>query len=140
MDDALRSDAPNSLRGVALALGHPAMWAHWGELTYSVETGKPAVDKLRGMSLFEYAERHPDIAQVINDAMTSVSILENPPILAAYDFSRFRTIVDIGGGHGLLLGAILQHAPNAADCTTWNPLSPAPNRYSKPRAPWIVAP
>ena len=113
MGDALRSDVPNSVRGLALAIGHPVMWAHWGELSYSVETGKPAADKLRGMSVFEYAERNPDVAQVINDGMTCVSTLENPPILAAYDFSRFQTIVDVGGGHGLLLGAILQHAPNA---------------------------
>ena len=39
--------------------------------------------------------------------------MENPPILAGYNFSRFRTIVDVGGGHGLLLGATLQHALNA---------------------------
>jgi hypothetical protein len=113
MGAALRSDTPNSMRGIALATGHPEMWAQWGELAYSVETGKPAVDKLHGMSLFEYAERNPDVAQLINDGMTAVSTLENPPILAAYNFSRFGTIVDVGGGHGLLLAAILQHAPNA---------------------------
>jgi hypothetical protein len=41
MGDRLRSDAPNSVRGVALATGHPEMWAQRGELAYSVETGKP---------------------------------------------------------------------------------------------------
>src|SRR5512144_1316500 len=40
--------------------------------------------------------------------MTSMSTMETPLVVAAYDFSRFDTVVDVGGGHGMLLGAVLQ--------------------------------
>ncbi|GFG49869.1 hypothetical protein MAGR_13100 [Mycolicibacterium agri] len=48
---------------------------------------------------------------VFNDGMTSMSTMETPTVVGAYDFSRFDTVVDVGAGHGLLLGAILQKYP-----------------------------
>jgi hypothetical protein len=54
----------------------------------------------------------PNLAAVFNDGMTSMSTMETPVVVAAYDFSRFDTVVDVGGGHGLLLSAILQNYPN----------------------------
>lgn len=55
----------------------------------------------------------PELGAIFNDAMTSVSELAIAPVVAAYDFSRFGTIADIGGGHGRLLAAILQAAPRS---------------------------
>ncbi|ALG08362.1 methyltransferase [Kibdelosporangium phytohabitans] len=113
MADALRSDAPNSVRALVLMAGHPITWETWGELTHSVVTGEPAFWKLRGMRVFEYLARDEEYADLFNQAMTFSSNIETPTILDAYDFSRFGTIVDVGGGQGRLLAAILQAAPNA---------------------------
>ncbi|WP_051871648.1 methyltransferase [Streptomyces sclerotialus] len=113
MADALRSDAPNSVRALVLMAGHPITWETWGRLTHSVVTGEPAFWKLRGMRVFEYLARDEEYADLFNQAMTFSSSIEIPTILEAYDFSRFRTIVDVGGGQGRLLAAILQATPDA---------------------------
>lgn len=110
---ALRTDTADSLRDMVLFIGHEARWADWGHLSYSVQTGKPAADELRGMPFFEYLDTDPEFAQVFNDAMTAGSGLSNDIALAAYDFTPFALIVDVGGGHGAVLSSILQSAPQA---------------------------
>jgi len=111
MASALRSDVPMSLRSYAMLLGDKSWWDSWGNLLYSVKTGEAAFDHLFGMGYTEYLENHPDLAQVFNETMTSVSQSHNPAIVASYDFSGFQTIVDVGGGHGSLLTAILKANP-----------------------------
>lgn len=63
------------------------------------------------MPRWEYQEQHPDFDRLFNEMMTVVSRSRQDAILATYDFSRFGTVVDIAGGHGQLLGAILQQNP-----------------------------
>jgi hypothetical protein len=109
--DALRSDAPKSVRGIVLFWGDPRHWEHWGNLPYSVQTGRPSVDALRGKPMFDYLSDDPEFAAIFNDGMTSASDLEIGPVLAAYDFSGFGTVVDVGGGHGRLLAGILRKWP-----------------------------
>lgn len=111
--DALRADAPGSMRALVLLIGDPAQWEHWGSLLHSVKTGEPAPVKLRGTTFFEYLDTNPELAAVFNDAMTSMSAMATDPVLAVFDFSGFRRIVDVGGGHGSLLAAVLQSAPDA---------------------------
>jgi len=110
---ALRTGTPGSVRDFALFLGHPLRWEDWGNLLYSVQTGKPSVDKLRGMGFFEYVETDADLAEAFNNAMTAGSEFAIYAVLAAYDFSGFGKIIDVGGGHGRLLSMILEKA-NAA--------------------------
>src|SRR5882757_3354713 len=111
--DTLRTDAPVSMRSVALAWGSPEHWEHWGHLLDSVRSGEPAVPAIRGMEFFAYTEANADFGVVFNNAMTTFSNVAKEPILAAYDFSPFATIVDVGGGHGALLAAILQQTPTS---------------------------
>ncbi len=111
--DALRSDAPTSVRGVVLFWGDQRHWEHWGQLPHSVQTGQPAVDSLRGKPMFDFLLDDPEFAAIFNDGMTSVSDMEIARLLAAYDFTGVGTIVDVGGGHGRLLAAILQKWPQA---------------------------
>ena len=59
----------------------------------------------------EYLAAHPDELAIRNAAMTSISSVELPQILAAYDFSQFKCIADLGGGHGALLYGILSKNP-----------------------------
>src|SRR5260370_14010885 len=70
------------------------------------------------MSFFEYLAAHPDDAAVFNAAMTSVSSVELPAIIAAYDFSGFHRIVDVGGGEGALLHGILSANPKLRGCSS----------------------
>ena len=108
MADALRTDAPGSVRDLVLFWGRPQHWEHWGNLPYSVQTGQPSVDALRGKPVFDWLDDNPEFATVLNDGVTSVSDMEFEPVLAAYDFCAFGTVVDVGGGHGRLLAAILR--------------------------------
>jgi O-methyltransferase domain/Dimerisation domain len=104
----LRSDVPGSLRGFARLAGHDFTWLPWGQLAYSVRTGKPAFDHVFGMPSFDYLAEHPDAAGIVNDAMTAVTTTEFTSIVKAYEFSGIGTLVDVGGGHGLLLASILK--------------------------------
>lgn len=113
MADALRADAPTSVRGLVLFWGDQRHWEHWSQLPYAVQTGQPAVDALRGKPFFDFLDDDPEFAALFNEGMTSVSEMEIGPVLAAYDFTGAGTIVDVGGGHGGLLAAILRKWPQS---------------------------
>jgi len=113
LGEALRSDAPGSMAPMLQFVGHSKHWEHWGQLLYSVQTGKTALEMLRGMTPFEYIESDPELAAVFNNAMTGLSDMVIDTLLPAYDFRKFGTIVDVGGGHGKLLAAVLQQATAA---------------------------
>jgi hypothetical protein len=114
MASALQSDVPMSLRPYILLLGDKSWWEPWSNLLYSVKTGAPAFDHMFGMGYSEFLEKHPDADKIFNECMTSVSQAHNPAIVGCYDFSRFRKIVDVGGGHGSLLTAILKANPGVS--------------------------
>lgn len=107
---ALRDDAPDSMRGMALLMGHPLLWEDFGHLLTSVRTGEPNMPALRGMGAFEFLMANPEYAGTFFRGMGALSSPETDPVVAAYDFSRFRTIVDLGGGRGALLAGILGRA------------------------------
>jgi O-methyltransferase domain/Dimerisation domain len=110
---ALRSDDPESMAPMLTFVGSRQHWEHWGHLLHSVRTGRTAVEGLRGAEIFDYLDTDPEFAEVFNDAMTGASraVLENA--VPAYDFSDCRLIVDVGGGQGGLLAAVLNRAPQA---------------------------
>ena len=114
LGETLRSTAPMSMAGMARFVGHPAYREHWSGLLDAVKTGEAVPPKLRGMSGWEFMEQRPDLAAVFNDAMTSVSEMAVGPVVAAYDFAPYRTIIDVGGGHGRLLSAIIASTPGAS--------------------------
>ena len=113
MADLLRSDAPVSMAAMARFVGAPQHREHWSLLTDAIKTGASVVATLRGKSYFDYMGDEPEFGQIFNDAMTSASGLSIGPVVDAYDFTQYRTIVDVAGGHGRLLAAILASAPNA---------------------------
>jgi hypothetical protein len=113
MADALRDDAPDSMRGMAVLMGHPVLWEDWGHLLTSVRTGEASLPQLRGMSAFEFFTANPEYAGVFFQGFGNISQAETDPVLAAYDFSQFRTIVDVMGGRGALLAGILSRAPDS---------------------------
>lgn len=109
----LRSDSPVSMRSMALLFGLPEHREHWTHLSDAVRTGQPQIEAIRGMEAWAYFESNPAFGKVFNDAMTSMSNLGKAAIVSAYDFSHSGTIVDVGGGHGALLAAILSRNPSA---------------------------
>lgn len=113
MGQALRADTPNSMRSMVLFIGSSEHWAVWGELLHAVKSGRPAPEKLYGKPYFDHLDESPEQAAIFNDAMTTVSAIANELVIPAYDFSGFKLIADVGGGHGRQLSAILQAAPTA---------------------------
>lgn len=108
--EGLRSDVPHSQRALAILSGEEHFKA-WGELLYSVQTGKTAFDHLYGEPIFEYMAKHPEQAAVFDAAMVSIRSRETPAMVDAYDFSPFGTVADIGGGNGSLLRCVLAKYP-----------------------------
>ena len=78
---------------------------------YSLETGKTAFEKVFGMPAFDYLAKHPEDAANFSEAMIGFHGDEPPAIVAAYDFSGFGTVVDVGGASGNMLVAILSRYP-----------------------------
>ncbi len=113
MADLLRSDAPVSMAAMARSIGSRQHREHWSLLTEAIKTGTSVVPALRGKSFFDYMGDEPEFGQIFNNAMTSLSGLSIGPVVDAYDFTPYSTIVDVAGGHGRLLAAILASAPNA---------------------------
>jgi DNA-binding transcriptional ArsR family regulator len=110
---ALRRDYDGSMAPMIKMVGHPSHWEHWGNLLYAVKTGESAAEDVRGMPVFDYLETVPEYARVFNDAMTGVSAMAIETTVPAYPFADHRLIVDVGGGHGALLAAVLGQAPDA---------------------------
>lgn len=107
----LRSGVPGSVRNRVLFLLGEWFWRSWGDLAYSVRTGKPAFDHIFGMSNFDYWEHNPEAGAIHDAAFTDMAQFSTAPLVAAYDFAHFGTIADIGGSEGPLLAAILQANP-----------------------------
>jgi orsellinic acid C2-O-methyltransferase len=106
----LRSGVPGSMRAAALLFGGITQQA-WGDLLYSVETGEPAFRRVFGLEPFAYMAQHPDEAANFDAAMADFTKHIAAAVAAAYDFSPFRRIVDVGGGNGTLLAGILKANP-----------------------------
>jgi hypothetical protein len=113
LGNLLRSDVPGSARPIATYVCDPWSWKPWGDLAGAVKTGQPVFDRMFGEGVFDYFAKHPDEAATFNEGMTGFTQQAAAAILKAYDFSKCGTIVDVGGGHGALLLAILKGTPGA---------------------------
>ncbi|UFJ40741.1 acetylserotonin O-methyltransferase [Brevibacillus humidisoli] len=112
MSRLLESDSPGSLRNSAIMYGEEWHRRAWSHLLYSVQTGEPAFTHLHQMNFFDYLAKNEEATQVFSAAMTSISETMNPLIAQNYDFADCRLLVDVGGGHGSLMAAILQAHPH----------------------------
>ncbi len=111
LGEALHSDVPGSVAGWAAFIGRPYYWKAWARLYDGVKTGEHAFRLEHGVGVWEYRQRDPDEVAVFNRAMNSVSGSISPAVVAGYDFSSPATVVDVGGGGGLLLTEILKANP-----------------------------
>ena len=111
LGESLKTGAPGAALPTLLALAGPMMWQGFGEYMYSLETGKTGFEKAVGMPVFDYLAKHPEDAANFTQAMIGVHGDEPPAVAAAYDFSGFGTVVDVGGASGNMLMAILSRHP-----------------------------
>jgi hypothetical protein len=108
----LQSRHPRSLRDHVRMSGSHFNWERLGQLEDSLRTGEPVEGGWP--SMLAHYDRHPEQAQTFDGAMAGKAAWNVPAIVAAYDFSRFGLIVDIGGGRGKLIEAILAQTPAAS--------------------------
>jgi hypothetical protein len=109
----LCADHPRSMRSSVLLLGDPAIWQAWGAFADAVRTGEPAFDLAHGRPLFDHLADDPVLSAIFNSAMGDDTGVLGPAVARAHDFTGAGTVVDIGGGNGALLRALLAAAPDA---------------------------
>ncbi|MDX6263673.1 MAG: hypothetical protein QOH84_5361 [Kribbellaceae bacterium] len=108
LGEMLRSDVPGTLRPLARTLQDPALWGAWGHLGHSVRTGENAFEALHGFDVWTHRQHQPEHNEIFNDNMTALSWKVAAAVAATYDFSGFHTVVDVGGGQGTVLDAVLR--------------------------------
>jgi O-methyltransferase domain len=109
--EVLRSDIPNSMHPLALWMSDPFHFRTYAEIMHTMKTGEITCDHFYGKPCFEYLAGDPEESAVFNAAMTCLSEMVVPAVLEVYDFSDIRTLMDVAGGHGALLRAILNKYP-----------------------------
>lgn len=113
VSETLLADSPTSMRPMILMVGDPEHGRVINDLEYSVRTGRTAWEHVHGVPVFKYFfEVNKPFGDIFNQAMTAGSHAQTRAVLEAYDFSDIGTIADIAGGHGHLIGGILQRYPS----------------------------
>jgi len=108
----LRTDNPMSMAAFAHMMGLPMSWDAIGALPATLETGRAGVFDLDPGGLFSYLREHPEQASVFDHAMTAKSLADIPLVIGAFDFSAAERVVDVAGGRGHLLHALVVQYPD----------------------------
>jgi O-methyltransferase len=111
MASLIQSDAKNSISNFALMFGLESFKNAIDDLLYSIQTGENSFKHANGLDMYEYLNLNQKEGQIFNNAMASLTSSVTPLISDMYDFSQFNTIIDIGGGQGILLSSILKDNP-----------------------------
>jgi hypothetical protein len=111
LGEALKTGAPGAARATVLTLASDLFIPSSEQFLYSLQTGRSCFEKASGMPLFEWLGHHPAEAALFSETMVGIHGTEPAAVAAAYDFSQFATITDVGGSTGNLLTTILgRHA------------------------------
>lgn len=113
LGELLRSDLPDSTRSMVLMCCDSSQWRAWGGLLENVTTGATAFQRELGVRVYDYYLSHPEVGENFHRTMTENTKTVAHSILEADDFGAAGTIVDVGGGSGLLLSLILAAHPQA---------------------------
>ena len=107
----LRRDADPTLHYAARYWTMHSNWAAWERFEHTIRTAEPAFEGVFGMANFEYLKMHPDEAELFNRFMQHSPDDRHNAVAAGYEFAGIRTIVDVGGGNGAFLAALLRKYP-----------------------------
>jgi hypothetical protein len=113
MAEYLRTDAPDSQHYAILNRLRPSNWQAWGALRHTMLTGEPAFRYVHGVDAWEYFAKHPEERQLFDAGMRDISRALATAVVDAYDFGAATCVIDVGGGQGELLAAILNANPAA---------------------------
>jgi len=112
LGDWLRYDVPGTLRPLARTLDSPALWAAYARIGHSVRTGENAFAAANGMDAWTHRAAHPEENEIFNQNMTALTSRVAGAVAEAYDFAPVTSVVDVGGGEGLLLETVLARHPH----------------------------
>ena len=111
LGDCLRFDAAEPVGRWAANIGRPYVWAATGALLHSVQTGESGFRHVHGTDPWTFRTSRPEESVIFDHAMADLSRRAAAGVMAAYPFGAFPRIVDVGGGSGMLLAAILVANP-----------------------------
>jgi hypothetical protein len=111
LGDTLRSGVPGSVRAPVVMMTVPTTTLAAAHMLHAVQTGEPAFEHAFGVPFFDYLTAHPHEGAIFNGGMASFSELENSPIAGSYDFPAGARVVDVGGGRGGFIAAVLRAHP-----------------------------
>lgn len=112
LGETLRTDAEGSMRYLAQDVGGRTRLLAYSELAHSVRTGTPAFDKAHGQSMWAHLQDHPDEVAVFSKAMGNLAAAAHSTVFRSYSLARARCLVDVGGGEGHLIAAVLPYYPD----------------------------
>jgi len=112
LGNLLRTEVPGSLRRYAIVSTEDWRWYAFCHLAHTLRTGEPGFMAAYGCRLWDYLASHPDAASSFEESMTRISAARDQAIVASVDFRRFSCVVDVGGGDGGLLRALLRAYPH----------------------------
>jgi hypothetical protein len=107
----LRSDVVASVRDYVVFVGQPWHVATYGEILHALRTGRPPVDRVVGKDIWDFFASDEEAGRLFSAGMTGIVADTAYAVRDAYDFGGIRTLVDVGGGHGMLLGTVLAANP-----------------------------
>jgi len=111
LSECLRTGVQGSMRSWLRMIGFKIRYHTHAEALHSIKTGEPAFKRVAGMEFFDYMAAHPDEGEIFNQAMNNMGQVVAAAVAQSYDFSGIGKIIDVGGGHGTLIAAILQKYP-----------------------------
>ena len=112
LSEMLQKSVPGSMHAMAVMFGEEFHWRPVGDMLHSVRTGESAYSHVFGEPAFSHWQKNPEWFRIFNAAMTDFSRAAAPVLVAGFPWGRFKRLVDVGGGHGSLLAAILEANPN----------------------------
>jgi hypothetical protein len=111
LGEYLRSDVPRSLRAWVRMTGSTMWYRTLADGLYSLQNDRPCFEHALGAPFFDYLAQREDESAVFNQAMDDNGRGASAAVVEAYDFSGIGRAVDVGGGHGTLIEAILETHP-----------------------------
>ncbi len=116
LSETIRDDVPGSVRDYVIDSFDDGSMLAWAKFMDVVKTGKASFKDVNGCDRWEYLRRHPDIGERFNKRMTANSSRITSALVKSYDFSQLKTLIDVGGGQGIVLASILGKNPQMRGC------------------------
>lgn len=111
LSEVMTSDAPGSVKGIVELFGSEAA-SLWVALPEAIRTGEPQAKSVLGMEFWEFLNVHPKKLEAFGEAMKSNSHASLVGVLENCDFSDATKVVDVAGGFGHMVVALLSKYPH----------------------------